>query len=162
MRVRARRPRRRPHVHSFSTTELASLTATRRPHWRLGELVLLQAISHACCPSSAHVLLLVPPQLFFYLQLFARTGTIASKTARKVTEGDRGGEQTMHKERSLDCYIWWTRSAHYILAKALAFIIGALGDVQIRYIWLTWSFTVSCCLIRSIYQFIVLQTSQIY
>ena len=111
--VRTRRSRQRPRVHSFSsTTELASLMATRRPHRRLGELVLLQAIRHACCPSSlARVLLLVPPHLFFYLQLFARTGAIASKTAQEVTEGDHVGQQTVHRERSLDSYIWRTRSA---------------------------------------------------
>jgi hypothetical protein len=40
------------------------------------------------------------------------------------------GERTVHRERSLDCYIWRTRSAHFILAKALAFIVGALADVQ--------------------------------
>jgi hypothetical protein len=117
-------------------TALASSTAARRPRRRPGELVLL----HGNPPRvlllvpGARVLLLVPPHLFFYLQLFARTAAIASETVREVTEGGCLRERTVHRERSLDHHIWRTRSARYVLAEALAFLAGAVANVEIRYI----------------------------
>jgi hypothetical protein len=53
---------------------------------------------------------------------------------REVTEGGCVRERTVHRERSLERHIWRTRSARYVLAKALAFLVGAVANVQIRYI----------------------------
>jgi hypothetical protein len=118
-----------------STIELASSTATCRPRQWLGELVLLPGNQPRVLPSFlARMLLLISPHLFFHLQLFAHTGAIASKIAREVAEGDRVGERTVNRERLLDCYIWRTRSTRYVLADALTFLVGALANVQIRYI----------------------------
>jgi hypothetical protein len=117
-------------------TALASSTAARRPRRRPGKLVLLpgnpprvlRLVPGTCA------LLLVPPHLFFYLQLFARTAAIASKTVREVTEGGCVRERTVHRERSLDRHIWRTRSARYVLAEALAFLARVVANVQIWYI----------------------------